>query len=138
MMHLNHEFKERGGCPADWVWINPPIGGSLTKVFHQEMLDYKLKPSFEYQVSFDYQLIFDGCETTNKFENFSHVIRMLSYLVFRQLCGRIGRELKNRRRRKCHSEWLQGMCYILVVFLLQIREAIRSIFTCFINRASHH
>ena len=42
MMHLNHEFKERGGCPADWVWINPPIGGSLTKVFHQEMLDYKL------------------------------------------------------------------------------------------------
>ena len=29
-------FKERarGGCPADWVWIVPPISGSATPVFH--------------------------------------------------------------------------------------------------------
>ena len=39
----------RGGCPADWVWIVPPISGSLTPVFHQEMINYSLKPSYEYQ-----------------------------------------------------------------------------------------
>jgi nitric-oxide synthase len=48
--HMNTEYKQRGGCPADWVWIVPPISGSITSVFHQEMLNYKLKPSFEYQV----------------------------------------------------------------------------------------
>ncbi|RWS27093.1 nitric oxide synthase: salivary gland-like protein [Leptotrombidium deliense] len=49
MKHLDNEQKLRGGCPADWVWIVPPTAGSLTPVFHQEMLYYKLKPSFEYQ-----------------------------------------------------------------------------------------
>ena len=69
MIHLNHEFKERGGCPADWVWINPPIGGSLTKVFHQEMIDYKLKPSFEYQVSLASHIVLelDACESENEY-----------------------------------------------------------------------
>ena len=48
--HMKIEYKQRGGCPADWVWIVPPISGSLTPVFHQEMLNYSLRPSFEYQV----------------------------------------------------------------------------------------
>ena len=48
--HMQTEYKQRGGCPADWVWIVPPISGSLTPVFHQEMLNYNLRPSFEYQV----------------------------------------------------------------------------------------
>ena len=47
--HLKSETKRRGGCPADWVWIVPPISGSLLPVFHQEMVNYKLKPSYEYQ-----------------------------------------------------------------------------------------
>ncbi|GFO10497.1 nitric oxide synthase [Plakobranchus ocellatus] len=47
--HMDNEYKLRGGCPADWVWVVPPISGSLTEVFHQEMLMYKLKPSYEYQ-----------------------------------------------------------------------------------------
>ncbi|XP_041378542.1 nitric oxide synthase-like protein [Gigantopelta aegis] len=47
--HLENEQRLRGGCPADWVWVVPPISGSLTQVFHQEMLMYKLKPSYEYQ-----------------------------------------------------------------------------------------
>lgn len=51
MKHLDKEQKLRGGCPADWVWIVPPISGSTMSVFHQEMLVYKLKPSIEYQVS---------------------------------------------------------------------------------------
>ncbi|XP_052251879.1 nitric oxide synthase, brain-like [Dreissena polymorpha] len=49
MKHLDNKQKLRGGCPADWVWVVPPMSGSLMSVFHQEMLNYKLKPSFEYQ-----------------------------------------------------------------------------------------
>lgn len=74
MKHLENEQRLRGGCPAgekhffrvsllqresqnwsichsDWVWIVPPLGASLTPVFHQEMVNYELKPSYEYQVS---------------------------------------------------------------------------------------
>lgn len=39
----------RNGCPADWVWIVPPMSSSITPVFHQEMVMYNLKPSFDYQ-----------------------------------------------------------------------------------------
>lgn len=51
MKHMDNEYRCRGGCPADWVWIVPPMSGSITPVFHQEMLNYHLSPSFEYQVS---------------------------------------------------------------------------------------
>lgn len=51
MKHMKTEQKLRGGCPADWVWIVPPISGSSTPVFHQEMIVYNLKPSYEYQES---------------------------------------------------------------------------------------
>ncbi|XP_047145912.1 nitric oxide synthase 1 isoform X2 [Hydra vulgaris] len=47
--HLHKENKLRGGCPSDWVWIVPPLSGSICPVFHQEMLNYKLKPAYEYQ-----------------------------------------------------------------------------------------
>ncbi|RVE54796.1 hypothetical protein evm_000563 [Chilo suppressalis] len=49
MKHLDNENKSRGGCPADWVWIVPPMSGSLTAVFHQEMALYYIKPSYDYQ-----------------------------------------------------------------------------------------
>ncbi|XP_071848203.1 nitric oxide synthase-like protein isoform X4 [Apostichopus japonicus] len=49
LKHMENEQRLRGGCPADWVWIVPPISGSITPVFHQEMLSYNLKPSYEYQ-----------------------------------------------------------------------------------------
>ncbi|XP_071038207.1 nitric oxide synthase-like protein isoform X4 [Parasteatoda tepidariorum] len=49
MKHWDNELRLRGGCPADWVWIVPPLSGSLTPVFHQELLLYNLKPSYEYQ-----------------------------------------------------------------------------------------
>ncbi|KAB0395991.1 hypothetical protein E2I00_013399 [Balaenoptera physalus] len=51
MKHLENEQKARGGCPADWAWIVPPISGSLTPVFHQEMVNYVLSPAFRYQIS---------------------------------------------------------------------------------------
>ncbi|XP_053625509.1 nitric oxide synthase-like [Plodia interpunctella] len=47
--HLDNENKSRGGCPSDWVWIVPPMSSSLTSVFHQEMLQYNLRPSYDYQ-----------------------------------------------------------------------------------------
>ncbi|KAJ6598491.1 Nitric oxide synthase, inducible, partial [Pseudolycoriella hygida] len=49
LQHMENETKNRGGCPADWVWIVPPMSASITGVFHQEMINYHLKPSFEYQ-----------------------------------------------------------------------------------------
>ncbi|XP_045033891.1 nitric oxide synthase-like protein [Daphnia magna] len=49
MKHMETETRLRGGCPAEWVWIVPPTSGSLTPVFHQEMVCYSLKPSYEYQ-----------------------------------------------------------------------------------------
>lgn len=52
--HMETETRLRGGCPAEWVWIVPPTSGSLTPVFHQEMVCYSLKPSFEYQVKYVY------------------------------------------------------------------------------------
>nr|CAD7592454.1 unnamed protein product [Timema genevievae] len=51
MKHMENEQRLRGGCPADWVWIVPPMSGSITPVFHQEMAMYHLKPSFDYQES---------------------------------------------------------------------------------------
>ncbi|XP_043950192.1 nitric oxide synthase isoform X2 [Drosophila biarmipes] len=51
MKHFENESKLRNGCPADWIWIVPPLSGSITPVFHQEMSLYYLKPSFEYQDS---------------------------------------------------------------------------------------
>lgn len=49
MDHFNHEYKVRGGCPGDWIWVTSPMSGSLTPTFHQEMLNYHLSPSYEYQ-----------------------------------------------------------------------------------------
>ncbi|XP_051525726.1 nitric oxide synthase 2a, inducible [Myxocyprinus asiaticus] len=49
MQHMETEVRLRGGCPADWVWLVPPMSGSLTPVFHQEMLNYVLSPFFYYQ-----------------------------------------------------------------------------------------
>ncbi|XP_014368149.2 nitric oxide synthase [Papilio machaon] len=47
--HLDNENKSRGGCPADWIWIVPPMSTSLTSVFHQEMALYYMRPSYDYQ-----------------------------------------------------------------------------------------
>lgn len=49
MKHYENEIRLRNGCPADWLWIVPPISGSATPVFHQEMALYHLKPSYDAQ-----------------------------------------------------------------------------------------
>ncbi|XP_055982486.1 nitric oxide synthase, inducible [Sorex fumeus] len=50
MKYMQSEYRARGGCPADWIWLVPPISGSITPVFHQEMISYVLSPFFYYQV----------------------------------------------------------------------------------------
>jgi len=49
MEFFNKEHKVRGGCPADWVWVTPPMSSGITPTFHQEMFNYHLSPSYEYQ-----------------------------------------------------------------------------------------
>lgn len=49
LKHLEREHRVRGGCPTDWVWVQPPISGSLTPLYHQELLNYNLSPAFRYQ-----------------------------------------------------------------------------------------
>nr|XP_014095409.2 nitric oxide synthase [Bactrocera oleae]XP_036234036.1 nitric oxide synthase [Bactrocera oleae]XP_036234073.1 nitric oxide synthase [Bactrocera oleae]XP_036234191.1 nitric oxide synthase [Bactrocera oleae] len=49
MKHFETESKTRNGCPADWIWIVPPLSSSVTPVYHQEFALYYLRPSFDYQ-----------------------------------------------------------------------------------------
>ena len=51
MEHFYDEHKTRGGCPADWVWIVPPLSGGLCPTYHHEMRSCHISPSFEYQES---------------------------------------------------------------------------------------
>lgn len=48
-MHYKEELKTRGGCPSDWVWLTPSQSGSLTPLYHQEMLHYNLSPCLDRQ-----------------------------------------------------------------------------------------
>lgn len=51
MQFFAAENETRGGCPADWLWLVPPLSSSTSPLFHQEMAFYFLKPSFDYQVN---------------------------------------------------------------------------------------
>jgi nitric oxide synthase oxygenase domain/subunit len=79
--HFRTEHKLRGGCPADWVWIVPPESGSLTSVFHQEMLSYHLTPSYDYQTELHKNYIFpedlaaDGSQVKRSFRAVALAVR---------------------------------------------------------------
>lgn len=50
---MTHDLREKRvgrECPAQWSWIVPPLGGSLTSVFHHEMRHFDKDPRFVYQV----------------------------------------------------------------------------------------
>lgn len=85
MKHLENEQRLRGGCPADWVWIVPPTAGSLTPVFHQEMLNYEMKPSYEYQVHVRTEQNCSELFSTKPFHQLVHLFTNL----FRSLPGRL-------------------------------------------------
>ncbi|XP_053131301.1 LOW QUALITY PROTEIN: nitric oxide synthase, inducible-like [Hemicordylus capensis] len=44
MKYMQNEYRPRGGCPADWVWLVPPVSGSITPILPQEMLSCVLSP----------------------------------------------------------------------------------------------
>ena len=47
MQHFKKETKVRGFCPADWVWLVPPVAGGMTEIFHQEMINFFILPGFK-------------------------------------------------------------------------------------------
>lgn len=76
--HFKNEMKERGGCPSDWVWVVPSQSGSLTPLFHQEMLNYHLSPSFEKQeILWESWMKVHRTETKLSFKTVAKVIRSL-------------------------------------------------------------
>lgn len=74
MKHLDNEVRLRNGCPGDWVWIVPPLSGSATPVFHQEMACYFLKPAYEYQVRF-FQLPHFVLEANSLYRQFGNILQ---------------------------------------------------------------
>jgi nitric-oxide synthase, bacterial len=47
MHHYKKEIKERGYCPADWIWLVPPIAGGMSELFHQEMVNFFVAPAYK-------------------------------------------------------------------------------------------
>ena len=86
--HMKAEYKDRGGCPADWVWIIPPQGGSLTTTYHQEMANYHLSPSYEYQ---DKPWATYGRKTTKKTLRSVALSLMLFQSIYRKLLSKRNR-----------------------------------------------
>ena len=94
MKHFETENSQRGGCPADWVWIVPPISSHLTPVFHLEMLNYRLKPSYEYQdcawKSYELKLKADSSlKYTRTFRQVALAARFSSALMLKVLAKRV-------------------------------------------------
>ena len=83
MEHMREETKVRGGCPADWVWIVPPQSGSLVSTFHQEMLNYHLSPSYEYQDK-PYETWFRG-EKMKTFRSVAKCVQLLMSLYMKMV-----------------------------------------------------
>lgn len=48
MIHDLREKRAGRECPAQWSWIAPAAGGSTTPVWHHEMRDFHLSPSYGY------------------------------------------------------------------------------------------
>ena len=44
MKFMKQDINQRGNTPADWIWLVPPISGGMSSLFHQEMLNYIVKP----------------------------------------------------------------------------------------------
>lgn len=48
MIHDQREKRAGRECPAQWSWIAPAAGGSTTPVWHHEMRDFHLSPTYSY------------------------------------------------------------------------------------------
>ncbi|XP_053872816.1 nitric oxide synthase, endothelial [Malaclemys terrapin pileata] len=89
--HMENELQMRGGCPADWVWIVPPISGSLTPVFHQEMVNYLLSPCFRYQPDAWKVYTAKGTSVTRKktFKEVANAVKFSAKLMVQVMARRV-------------------------------------------------
>ncbi|KAH0627743.1 hypothetical protein JD844_003884 [Phrynosoma platyrhinos] len=91
MKHLDNEQRMRGGCPSDWVWLVPPISGSLSPVFHQELVNYQLTPCFRYQTDPWKYYISKGTTITRKktFREVANAVRISAKLMGHAMARRV-------------------------------------------------
>uniref|UniRef100_UPI00358E0407 nitric oxide synthase 1 n=1 Tax=Myxine glutinosa TaxID=7769 RepID=UPI00358E0407 len=93
LSHLQTEERLRGGCPADWVWLVPPLSGSLTGVFHQEMLNYHLSPAFLYQPDpWHIKRVGDGAVSRKKvigFRKLAKAVKFSAKLMTKAMARRV-------------------------------------------------
>ncbi|XP_023246435.1 nitric oxide synthase-like protein [Copidosoma floridanum] len=99
MKHFDNEMRLRNGCPADWVWIIPPMSSSATSVFHQEMALYYLKPSYDTQEpawkthkwrkGANHDLVFQKPRRKFHFKQIARAVKFTSKLFGRALSRRI-------------------------------------------------
>ncbi|XP_039612590.1 nitric oxide synthase 2b, inducible [Polypterus senegalus] len=94
MKHMQNEVRLRGGCPADWVWLVPPMSGSITPIFHQEMLNYVLSPYYYYQV--DPWITHEWKDENKKpikrqikFKDLARAVFFASYLMHKVMAARV-------------------------------------------------
>uniref|UniRef100_A0A8C4S096 Nitric oxide synthase n=1 Tax=Erpetoichthys calabaricus TaxID=27687 RepID=A0A8C4S096_ERPCA len=94
MKHMQNEVRLRGGCPADWVWLVPPMSGSITPIFHQEMLNYVLSPYYYYQV--DPWITHEWKDEKKKpikrqikFKDLARMVFFASYLMHKVMAARV-------------------------------------------------
>ncbi|XP_042331853.1 nitric oxide synthase, endothelial isoform X2 [Sceloporus undulatus] len=91
MKHLDNEQRMRGGCPSDWVWLVPPISGSLSPIFHQELVNYQLTPCFRYQTDPWKTYIPKGSTVTRKktFREVANAVRISAKLMGHVMARRV-------------------------------------------------
>ena len=85
---MSEEVRERGGIPADWVWIVPPQSGSLVSTFHQEMINYHLTPSYEYQDKMYEKYLNPARNTRLTFKAVAKSVHLFINLMRRQILKR--------------------------------------------------
>ncbi|CAH2281649.1 nitric oxide synthase, endothelial [Pelobates cultripes] len=116
MKHMEHENRLRGGCPADWVWIVPPMSGSLTPVFHQEMVNYHLSPSFLYQPDPWKHHIWKGSQSTitrkRTFKEVANAVKFSAKLMGKAMARRVKATILYATETGRSETYAQNLCTI--------------------------
>ncbi|KAM4705244.1 nitric oxide synthase 3 [Rhinophrynus dorsalis] len=116
MKHMEHENRLRGGCPADWIWIVPPTSGSLTPVFHQEMVNYHLSPSFLYQPDPWKYHVWKGSQSTitrkRTFKEVANAVKFSAKLMGQVMARRVKATILYATETGRSETYAQNLCKI--------------------------